>query len=305
MPVPHTSANFTDILDPRFEAIWNDEYNQHEDMISTLYDTVSHNGRNNMTFSSISTIGDFEQFAGTVQYQDQFQGYDSTMTFLPWVNGFQIDRQLWDDDQYQIWDDSPRALAASAFRTRQRHAARMLNNAFSVDTLFYQNSEGVPLCSNSHTTTTGASTATGFDNLITGELSATSVATARIQMVQFKGTQAETIQVKPDELWYPPDLYEQAYEIINSAGKLDGAQNNPNVHQGRYTGREWNFLSDSNNWFMCDSTYRRLMLKWCDRIPLEYGFIEDFDTFTAKYRAYMRYGMIWRDWRFILGAQVS
>jgi hypothetical protein len=305
MPVPHRSENFTDILDPRFEAIWNDEYNQHEDMIPFFYASVGSNGRNNMTFSSVSTIEDFQQFAGTVQYQDQFQGYDSTMTYLEWVNGFQLERKLWDDDQYQIWDDSPRALAASAYRTRQKHAARMFNNAFSVDTLFYNHSEGVALCSNNHTTTTDASTATGFDNVITGELTATSVATARIQMVQFRGMQAEIIQVKPDTLLYPPDLYEQAWEIINSAGKLDTANNNSNVHEGRYTGREWNFLTDSNNWFMMDSTYMKLMLKWCDRIPLEYGFVEDFDTFTAKYRAYMRYSMLWRDWRFILGANVT
>lgn len=305
MAVPHTSANFTDLLDPRFEAIWNDEYNQHEDMIPNLYDVVSSNGRNNMTFSSISTIEDFQQFAGTVQYQDQFQGYDSTATYLEFVNGFQLERKLWDDDQYQVWDDSPRALAAAAYRTRQKHAARMFNNAFSVDTLFYVNSEGVSLCSNSHTTTTDASTASGFDNLITGELTATSVASARIQMTQFRGTQAEVIQVKPDTLLYPPDLYEQAWEIINSQGKLDSAQNNANVHQGRYTGWEWNFLTDSNNWFMMDSTYMKMMLKWIDRIALEYGFVEDFDTYTAKYRAYMRYAMVWRDWRFILGANVT
>jgi phage major head subunit gpT-like protein len=305
MPVPHTSANFTDILDPRFEAIWNDEYNQHEDMIGEFYATVPSNGRNNMTFSSISTLDDFSEFAGTVQYQDQTQGYDSTMTYKEFVSGFQLERKLWDDDQYQIWDDSPRALAASAFRTRQKHAARMFNNAFSVDSLFYVNTEGVALCSDSHTTTTGASTATGFDNKITGELTAVSVATARIQMVNFRGQQAEIISVKPDTLLYPPDLYEQAYEIINSPGKLDTANNNANVHQGRFRGLEWNFLNDTNNWFMMDSTYMKLMLKWCDRVALEYGFVEDFDTYTAKYRAYMRYAMIWRDWRFILGSQVT
>lgn len=305
MAVPHTSANFTDILDPRFEAIWNDEYNQHEDMIGRFYAMVPSNGRNNMTFSSVSTIEDFQEFSGTVQYQDQHQGYDVTMTYKEYVNGFQLERKLWDDDQYQIWDDSPRALAAAAFRTRQKHGARMFNNAFSVDTLFYNHSEGVALCSDSHTTTTGASTASGFDNVITDELSATAVATARIQMVQFRGSQAEKIQVKPSMLLYPPDLYEIAAEIINSPGKVDTAENNINVHQGRYTGIEWNFLNDTNNWFMMDETYMKLMLKWCDRMSLEYGFVEDFDTFTAKYRAYMRYAMLWRDWRFILGAQVS
>jgi len=305
MAVPHTSANFADLLDPRFERIFNDEFNAHPDMVPVLYDMVPHNGRNNMTFSSVTTIEDFQQFQGTVTYQDQHLGYDSTATYLEWVNGFQLERKLWDDDQYNIWDDKPRALAASAYRTRQQHAARMFNNAFAVDTLFYTNSEGVALCSDSHTTTTGASTATGFDNVITGSLTATSVQTARVQMVQFRGPQAERIQVMPDTLLFPPDLYEEAFEIVNSPGKLEVANNNANVHEGRYRLVEWNYLTDTNNWFMMDSSYMRLFLKWIDRIPLEYGFVEDFDTFAAKYRAYVRYAMVWRDWRFVLGAQVS
>ena len=305
MAVPHTSLNFPDLLDPRFEAIFLQEYNLHEDMLPKIYDIVPHNGRNNMSWSEVSTLEDFQQFAGTVQYQDQHQGYDVTATFLPWVNGFQMERDLWDDDQYQIWNDSPRALANAAYRTRQTHGARLFNNAFSTDTMFYNHSEGVPLCSNSHTTTTGASTAVGFDNLATGELAATSVATMRIQMVKFRGTQAERIQVKPDTLLYPPDLYEEAFEIINSPGKLDLANNNSNVHQGRYTGWEWNYLTSTTNFFMLDSSWMKQMFKWVDRIPLEYGFVEDFDTYTAKYRAYMRYAYAWRNWRCILGAQVA
>lgn len=305
MPVPHRSTEFQDLLDVRFERIWDDEYNQHPDMIPQLYDVVPHNGRDKMSYSSISTIEDFQQFQGTVQYQDQAQGYDVETTYLEWVNGFQIERKLFDDDQYNVWDDKPRALAAAAFRTRQSHAARTFNNAFSVDTLFYTHSEGVALCSNSHTTTTGASTATGFDNLATGSMSATSIATMRIQHTQLRGMQGEIIQVMPDTILFPPDLYERAFEIVNSPGKLDTANNNANVHEGRYKLIEWNFLTSSANFFMMDSAYMRLFLKWIDRVELEYGFVEDFDTFQAKYRAYTRYGMLWRDHRFIVGAQVA
>lgn len=306
MATPMTPQEFADLMDPRFERIFNDEYNAHPDMIPVLYDTVPHNGRQDMSFSSVSTLEDFQQFTGSVSFQSQYQGYDSTMTFLEWVNGFQLTRKLIDDDQYQIWDDKPRALAASAFRTRQQHAARMFVNAFSVDTLFYNNSEGVALCSNSHTTTTGASTASGFDNLITSALSAVSVATARIQFAQFRGPQAEIYSSMADTLLFGTNNYEKAFEIVNSPGKLDTANNNANVHEGRYRLIEWRYLDSApNNWFMLDSTLMKLFLKWSDRVPLEYGFAEDFPTFVAMYRAYMRYAMVWRDWRFILGAQVS
>jgi phage major head subunit gpT-like protein len=305
MAVPHVSTNFGDLLAPDFEEIFDAEYRQLRSKREDLYGIVPSNGRDLMKWSGVGTLPDFNQFTGTIEYQSQHQGYDTTATYLEFASGCQVERKLFDDDQYNVMNQRPAALGASAARTREKHAARALNMAFSDDTMFYDTTENVALCSNSHTTTSGASTANGFDNLITAALTAVAVATARIQMVGFRGDQAERIDVTPDELWYPPDLYENAYEIISASGKLDTANNNPNVHEGKYTGHEWRYLTDSNNWFMMDSMVRARMLHWIDRIALEFGMIEDFDTLIAKFRAYMRYAYAWTDWRFILGAQVS
>ena len=100
-------------------------------------------------------------------------------------------------------------------------------------------------------------------------------------------------------------ISEEAYEIINASGKVDTDFNNPNVHQGQYKGIEWQYLTDTNNWFMMDSVARSQMLHWVDRVPLEFAFIEDFDTLVGKWRGYTRYANAWTDWRFILGASVA
>ena len=307
MPVPHISGNFGDLLDPRFQKIFKaqEQYNQTQDMLKELYTFVPTNGRNDMRWSEVGTFPDFSEFTGNVSYSSQSQGYDTVSTSVEFTNGFQVERKLYDDDQFHIMDQKPAELSDSAFRTRQKHGARLLNNAFSVDNYFYNNSEAVALCSNSHTTNSGASVASGFDNLVTSSLTAVAVAAARIQMVGFRGDQAERISVMPDELWYPPDLYEQAFEIINAQGKVDTSNNNPNVHNGRYKGYEWVYLTDTNNWFMCDSRMRKRMAFWVDRIPLEFAFIEDFDTLIAKWRGYMRYSNAHINWRWISGAQVS
>lgn len=304
MANPHASVNFGDLLDPRFHEIWDSEYPQHADMIPKIYRKEPSNGRDEMKFSSVGTMVDFEEFTGTVAYNSQFQGYDTTLIPLEFTNGFQVERKLFDDDQYHVMDQKPRALKASAFRTRQKFAARPFNMAFTADSYFYVNTEGVALSSNTHTTTSTASTSAGFDNYSTGALTAVSVATNRRQMVQFRGDQAEIISVVPNVLLYPPDLYEQAYEIINSPGKLNTGDNNANVHQGRYEGWEWNYLTSSSNWFMIDSELMKQFLIWCDRVDLEFGSAEEFDTFIAKWRAYMRLGNCWTNWRFINGNEV-
>lgn len=303
--MPNISTAFGDLLDPRFQQIFHENLDQLPDMLPMLYNFPAGNGRNNMTWSQVGTLPDFTEFTGSINYSEQSQGYDTTSTPVEFSNGIQVERKLYDDDQYNIMDQKPMALSNSYYRTRQKHGARPLNNAFSVDNYFYNNSEGVSLCSDSHTTNSGASTANGFDNLGTASLTATAVAAARIQMVGFRGDQADRISVMPDELWYPPNLYEQAAEIIGSAGKLDTANNNVNVHQNRYTGREWNYMTDTNNWFMMDSSMKKQMLHWVDRTPIEFAMVEDFDTLLAKWRAYCRYSNAHTDWRFIFGANVS
>lgn len=305
MAVPHVSTNFGDLLDPRFQAIAHDRFNQLPDMLPMLFTFPPDNGRADMRWSQVSGYDDVPEFTGTVLYQDASQGFDTLATHVEFASGIQVERKLFDDDQYNIMDLRPRGLATAAQRTRQKHAARLFNNAFSIDNKFSNMSEGVAMCSDSHTTTTGASTAAGFDNLGTAPLSATAVSAARIQMVGYRGMQADPIQVVPDELWIPPDLFEKAYEIVASMGKLETANNNRNVHEGAYNIHEWNYITDSNNWFMADSAERAESVHWIDRVAMEFAFAEDLDTLIAKWRLYMRYSWAWIDWRWILGSQVS
>lgn len=302
---PMVSGSFGDLLDPRFQKIFSDEKKQLKSMIGEIYTIVPTNGRNNMTWSEIGTLSDWAEFTGTVDFASLNQGYDVTMTPLEFTKGIQVERKLYDDDQYHIFDQRPKQLVYSGHRKREKDAARIFNNGFSNDTYFYVHSEAVALCSNSHTTTSGASTASGFDNLSTASLTATAVFAARLQMLGFRDDQAEKYDIEPDELWFPPDLGEAAFEIVKSAGKIDTANNNRNFHEGRYTLHEYRRLTDANNWFLCDSAQRKQYLFWCDRIPMEFAFIEDFNTLVAKWRGYYRVGMTYTNWRWCNGSQVS
>ncbi len=305
MPAPHVSESFADLLDPRFREIAHEQYAQLPDMLSELFTMPSDNGRADERWSSVGALDNFGQFTGTVNYDSFNQGFDTIATHIEFASGIQVERKLFDDDQYGIIEQRPRALATAAARTRQVHGARLLNNAFSNDQFFYVDSEGVALCSDSHTTNSGASTAAGFDNLTTAALSATAMSAARIQMVNYRDDRANRISITPDELWIPPDLFEQAFEIVSALGKVDTADNNPNVHRGAYTVKEWNYLTDTNNWFLSDSTLRKQSAFWVDRVPIEFAMAEDIDTLIAKFRGYMRYLNAKIDWRWILGANVS
>lgn len=47
------------------------------------------------------------------------------------------------------------------------------------------------------------------------------------------------------------------------------------------------------------------MLYWYNRIPTEFYNTTDFDTMIRKYAAYFRISYGWKDWRFIVGHEVS
>jgi hypothetical protein len=305
MASPHIQANFGDVLDPRFQTIFWEKYRQLPDRVPEMYSNPGDNGRDTMRWSSVGAVQDLIQFTGNINYGSFNQGYDVVATWVEYARGVQAERILLENAQYNILDARPKGLATAAFRTRQTHAAQLFESAFTNLQTWYVNSEGVSLCNNSHTTTSGASTGTGFDNLGTAALAATAVAAARIAMRDFRGDRAERISIMPTELWVPPDLYEEAYEIVASAGKVDTDLNNANVHQGKYTVHEIEYMDDANNWFMADEQLRRESVFWWDRIPLEFAFIEDFDTMLGKWRAYMGYAPVWVDWRWCYGHNVS
>ena len=306
MPGTLLSTQFGDLLDPRFRKIFFERYKALPSLRESLYTTIS-SDRDTVRDSSVGTLGDLTEFTGTITYDDMSQGYDVTETHKQFASGFSVQRTLFDDDQFNVMDRRPAALATSVQRTMETHGARPFVNAFSVDTYFYNHSEAVALCSNSHTTTSGASTTTGFDNLSTSSLSAVALEAARIQMIRFRGDRAERITVMPDTILIPAQgtMEETAWEIINSQGKIDTANNNANFHQGKFKVMVWHYLTDSNDWFLIDSTMMKDMLYWVNRIPAEFGWIEDFDTLVAKYRVYCRYGLYHNDWRWINGSQVS
>jgi len=305
--VPLVSENFGDLLDPRFQKIFNERFTDLPDMLPKVYNMMGSNGRDELKQSETGAFADFEEFTGNVNYDSFSQGFDTTFTPIEFTSGFQIRRKLFDDNQFPgAFENRPAGLARAANRTRQKDGARLFNNAFSVDTRFYINSEGVALCSDSHISNhPGVDTSTGFDNLVTTALSATAVIAARKQHVQIRDDRGNRITVEPDELWVPTDLWDVGLEIVSSQGKPDTADNNINVLNNSLSMTEWNYLTDVNNWFMVDSALREEMAIWTDRISLELAMVEDFDTLIAKWRAYMRYAQGHNSWHFVVGAQVS
>src|SRR6185436_21152231 len=117
--------------------------------------------------------------------------------------------------------------------SRQVHAAGLFLNSFSNDAAdfdFY-NSEGVPLCSDSHTSPrAGVSTTTGFDNLTTAPFSATALKAIYIQLRKFRADAGQPIgNHRATHVIGPVDLIDRAAEVFQTMIGLDDNTHNDNV----------------------------------------------------------------------------
>jgi len=295
--------NFGSLLEPGLRKIFYETYDQIPSMIAELYNVQTTNNPFEKD-QSIGTMGDFPKFEGTVEYDRPYEGFSKIYEFPEFAKGFRIERKLYDDDMYSIINKRPAGLAISAQRRRETDGAALFNNAFSSD---HVGGDGVALCSTQHPSkayidTGGAEGIEHRSNMLTKALSHESLQEAKNHMRGYVDDRGGKILVQPDTLLVPVDLEEVAWELIQSDKKIDTADNNPNIHQGKYRLIVWDYLTNPDAWFLIDSKFSKMFLNWFDRIALEFAQEEEFDTLVAKFRAYMRYECGWSDWMWILGS---
>ncbi len=292
--------HFGKLLEPGLRKIFYETYDQLPSMINELYNvqTTSNPYEEDV---SIGTMGEFPEFEGTVEYDRMYQGYNKVYDFPEFAKGFRIERKLWDDERYNQINKRPAGLALAAARRREKDAAELFNNAFDSN---YEGPDGKELCASDHPSKAPDGPATR-SNIGTDALSHASLQAAKNAMRGYTDDRGGKISVVPDTLLVPVELEEVAWELIQSEGKINTAENNPNIHQGKYKLIVWDYLEDDSNWFLIDSRYAKMFLNWFDRVSLEFAMEEDFDTLVAKFRGYMRYNAGWSDWVWIYGNEVA
>jgi phage major head subunit gpT-like protein len=253
-------------------------------------------------FLSTGGMGDWTEYKGAIEYDEFDQLYKTSFTHTEYVRGFQVERKLVEDDQYNIINTRPRMLALGAMRTREKHAASVFNNAFSGS---YLGGDSKALCASDHPLSPNRGGSQG--NAGSTALSYDAIIATRILMRAYKDDRGELIPIAPDTLLVPPALEQTAVEIVKTLNnKPNTADNVVNFVSGFLRNVVvWDYLTDSNNWFLIDSAMAKMQLLWLDRVNLEFALnpLSDYQL-TAQYRGYMRYSYGWTDWRWLYGHAV-
>ncbi len=254
-------------------------------------------------FLGVGGMGDWKKYKGAIEYDDFDELYKTTLTHDEFVNAFAVERKLVDDDQYNIINARPAGLAIGAARKREKDAASIFNNATSAS---YLGGDGVALLSDSHPLAPTHS-ADVIDNKLALALSYDNLISARNSMMAFTDDRTELINIEPDTLLVPPALEQTAMEIFRTTNKPNTADYVINFTGGWLRNViKWPYLTDTNRWFLIDSTLAKQHLIWDDRVATEFALDPASDyNLVARYRGYMRYSYGWSDFRWVIGSEPS
>lgn len=319
MATPLNIRNFSELATPGLRAIFQSRLQNREALMKRglVFNVVPSERK----FEEILAIGELGtddwnyEDTGRVQYDAPNKGYKTHVEHKEFAKGMMVSRSELDDNLYSGTElprsivERPVKLADSASIHREIAAAEVFNYAFTTSgttPLGFQvvGADAKALCADDHPLSPTDSTSQ--DNKSTTALTNTSLDASMIAMRNQTDDRGNLILVRPDTLIVPPELGVTA-EVLRGSMQIPGSANNDANVVGRRIKNiiEWDYLTDTNNWFVADSMLMNECLLWFERVPLEFDATEDFDTFNAKFRAYMRYSRIWKDWRWVHGHAVA
>lgn len=233
--------------------------------------------------------------AADVTYQTAAEGYVDEFAVVSYASGFNWSLEAAEDQQHGEIAQYTQDLGQGAQHLIETTNSNHLNNAFAAGTTF---GDGVALCATNHPVIITGGTSSNRSGSDTA-LSYTTLNTAYIDMDNVVDGAGKYSGIRPDTLIVPPDLAVTAQQITESSVTDGDLQ--VNVFAGR--GLKvvvWPFLTDTNAWFLMDSTKNRFKHIW--RRPV---MMESFPTprsHVDNYQGSMRFvSGPHGDWRFLYG----
>ena len=302
----HISENFGKLLYPGLRKIFFETYDEIPEQYSKIFNVQTSNSATE-TDHGMGAFGEWEERTSeidTVAYAKISDGGDVTYKHKAFTKGFMIGRELYDDEKYGQMKKMAKALARAGRAKVERDAITVLTKGFKGESGAFKGRDGLELFHDRHTLVDSEKTCS---NLMTGALNEVNLKKAIQMMAEQLDEAGGLIQMKATKLIIPPALEDTARRLLHSA-QLPGTElNDTNEYlRDRLQIVVMDYLAEiaggsDTMWFLQDGSRHELNFFW--RVKPEFKNEEDFDTFVAKYRGYMRYSYGFSDWRGMVGSK--
>ncbi len=272
------SANWAEAMLPIIDEVYTLEAGKEQDFIKELI------GRSPSTLQSERTLGvggtplmkKWNDAGGTAAgaFQDVRKGYYTTYTHEKWVDARAIERDWYDDKQYERIYNEVRDLRSGGYKTQQAHFAAFLNSAVSGAHAYFGDmtlADGFPLAYTAHLYNSASAGGT-FSNLSTSTaLTPDNLETVRTTILtSWKDDQGQPLNIDPNDLvLVVPSAYRKmALTIADSDNEPETTDNNVNVWKGSIDVVEMPRLT-SGRWMVISRSQAKKLCHWYDRRNLD------------------------------------
>ncbi len=301
----HVSENFGKLLYPGLRKIFFETYSELPEQFTKIYNVQTSNSATETDYG-LGAFGDWTERSdelSPVDYAKISEGGEVTYTHKAFTKGFMISRELNDDEKYGQMKKMAKALARAGRAKVEKDAIQVLTKGFQGATGAFKGRDNLELFHNAHTLVDSEKTCS---NILTEELSEQSLKKAIQMMASQLDEAGNLIQMKATKLIVPPALEDTALRLLHSTQLPGTNHNDTNEYlKDRLSVVVMDYLATTAGgndkfWFLQDGNRHELNFFW--RVKPEFKHEEDFDTFVAKYRGYMRYSYGFSDWRGMVGS---
>lgn len=288
--------NYSKLLEPGLRKVFFDAYNEKAEQYSKVFQTKS-TKKLTETDYHIGDLGIWDEFNGSVNYEDLGGTQTVTFTNIEFAKGFSVKMSSAEDDLYGIISGEggkkARTLAKGAKRRVETQAASILNGGFT-NTGY----DGVALFSDSHPLLGNAGGTT--DNLTTGPLTDANLKAGLLVMRKQVDETGAKIEAMADRLIVPADQEYTAVTLTQSAQTSGTANNDINAIRGKLSVVVYDYLTSATAWYLQDSSFENLVFFW--RVRPQFFSENDNDHFLLKYTGRMRSVAGYSDHRGLVGS---
>lgn len=302
----HVSENFGKLLYPGLRKIFFETYDEIPEQFPKIFNVETSNSATE-TDHGMGAFGDWTERKdelSPVAYAKIQDGGEVVYKHKAFTKGFMISRELNDDEKYGQMKKMAKALARAGRAKVEKDAITVLTKGFKDDEGAFKGRDGKELFHDQHPLVDSEKTCS---NLMTGKLNEANLKKAIQMMASQLDEAGNLIQMKATKLIVPPALEDTALRLLHSS-QLPGTElNDTNEYlKNRLQVVVMDYLGataggSDTAWFLQDGTRHELNFFW--RVKPEFKNEEDFDTFVAKYRGYMRYSYGFSDWRGMVGSK--
>jgi hypothetical protein len=281
-----TRGSFPKLMWPGLNAIFGDTYKAHTMQWKGCFeeDTSYKSFEEEVAVTNFGLLKVKGESDG-LTYDAASQAYTSRYTHVSYGLAFAVSREEFEDNLYgSVGKKNAKALARSAYETKENVAASIFNLAFAAGTTY---GDGQPLISASHPTAGGTVSNT---LAVAADLSESAIEEMVINIKQARDNRNKHIYLKPEALLVPSQLEFAATRILKNAQRPGTADRDISAlnYLGSVPKIKVNvYLTDSDAWFILTDCPDGL--KYFNRQSLKFENDSDFNTKNGLYSAYERY----------------